>query len=132
MRKEAIPISGYANRIVTLKFPALAEAGENLFVALRNPRLVPPSELQPKEIALDADGRPVDLAAAQQANNEVIAKLIVGMRAYDATDFQVDAEGNPLPQRLLEGPVTPAVVAKLPMEIIKAISEELTAAVNPQ
>lgn len=117
---------------MTLKFPELAEDGENLFVALRNPRLMAPTELQPREVALDDNGRPVDLAAAQEANNEVIAKLIVAMRAYDATDFQVDAEGNPLPQRLLEAPVTPEVVAKLPMEIIKAISEELTEAVNPQ
>lgn len=99
---------------------------------MRNPRLVPPAELQPKDIALDAEGRPIDLDAAQKANNEVIAKLVIALRAYDATDFRVDEHGQALPQRLLEAPVTPEVVARLPMEIVKRISEELTEAVNPQ
>lgn len=93
---------------------------------------MPPAELQPKDIALDADGNPTDLEAAQRANNEIIAKLVVALRAYDATDFAVDAEGQPLPQRLLAGPITPELIAKLPMEIVKRIGEELTEAINPQ
>jgi hypothetical protein len=117
-------MAGYANRTVTLDFPELSEDGDLIRVVIRNPKLVPPAEMRRKDVELDADGNPVDPDAAFQATCDVMAKLIIGWHAYDAT---VVDENQPL----LGLPATGAAVAKLPLEILNRIGEELGKA-NPQ
>lgn len=135
---------GYGNRIIHLNFdelsetfdPAVFAAGgtqiDSIWVSMRNPRLMAPGELTPKEVALDANGQPVNADDASSSMYEIFSKLIIGLRAYDATDFQIDDTGRPLPQSPLSMPATPDVVRKLPTVIINRIAEEMTAAANPQ
>lgn len=126
-------MAGYADRIRLLKFPELTEAGETqVMVALRNPRRVPPTDLVPPNVVLDDAGRPVDTVAANAAANEVIARLVVAWHVFDATDFRVGEDLEPLDQTLLPLPATPELVAKLPVEIFRAINNEIMEAVNPQ
>ena len=126
-------MAGYANRVVTLRFPDLTEEGDQeLFVILRNPKTLPPDELVPQDLPVDADGRPIDQDLAAQRSREIIAKLIVGWRMYDATDFGVDLEtSEPTDQHPLELPATADLVAKLPTAAIQAINETIVEAVNP-
>ena len=143
--------NGYANRVIHLPFPELAEpqldaagnpvldaAGnpvpsEPIWVSIRNPRLVAPGEMAPDDVPVDpATGQPVSPRAANEAMFQIFAKLIIGMRAYDATDFSIDADGHPLPQRLLEAPFnTVDVVRKLPNMIINKIAEQMSVSANP-
>jgi hypothetical protein len=126
-------MSGYAGRVVTLKFPELTEDHEpEIHVVMRNPRLMPPGELTPENVELDENNQPKDLEAAKKANNAVLAKLIIGWRAYDASDIQVDADGNLLPQEPLPLPATPELVEKLPAAIFLRMVQEVTEAVDPQ
>jgi hypothetical protein len=119
-------MAGYANRVVTLHFPELSEEGDDIHIVMRNPKLVAPDELRRRDVAANPDGTPADMGEAMLASYEVIAKLIIGWFAYDATE--TDAEGN-MPRLTL--PATPAQVGKLPLMIINAISEEM-GKVNPQ
>jgi hypothetical protein len=124
---------GYSGRVVTLNFAELTAPGDPMIhVALRNPRLIPLDMLQPREVELGPDGRPVDLDAAKRANNEVLAKLIIGWRVYDASDVSVDEDGNELDQAPLPLPATPDSVAKLPTSIFIALTKEVTEAMDPQ
>jgi hypothetical protein len=126
---------GYANRVVTISFPDLSDDPEDrIWVCMRNPKLVPIDEMRREEVALDAGGLPVDSDAAAAAGYRLLAKLIVGWHVYDATIAPVlNAAGEDVSeQRLLpQAPAAPETVAKLPMEILNRLSEELKG-VNPQ
>ncbi len=118
-------MAGYRNRFIPLMFPELAEDGDEVWVSIRNPLLVPPGELQPAPVPTHADGTPVDPQAATEAMFAVIAKLIVAWRVYDAS---VVAEQQPL----LELPATPESVGRLPTVVLNRIAEEINKINNPQ
>lgn len=127
-------MAGYANRVVRIEFPDLTENGQPLlFISIKNPRVLPPEELIAEDVTVDETGRPTDPKLAAQRSREILARLIVGWRMYDATDFKVDAEtGEPLDQSPLPMPATPELVAKLPSKALIELNQELTAAVNPE
>lgn len=112
--------TGYANRIIHIAFPELAEpkldengklvaqldeAGEpvldkadqptyvpseQLWVSIRNPKTMTMDELAPGPVPIDPE---TNLPVEQAANDEmfkIIAKLVVGWNMYDAKDFQID------------------------------------------
>lgn len=121
---------GYANRVVTLEFKELSEDWENdpIRVTIRNPRLVPPNDLRPKGI--DSE----DEDEVMQASFEAIARLVVGWRVYDASaPIELDSDGQATDdQPLLPLPATAELVAKLPLEIINRLGEEVQQASNPR
>ncbi|MFF4403840.1 hypothetical protein [Streptomyces sp. NPDC001404] len=134
-------MSGYANRVILLKFPQL---GERVSVLLRNPKLLPPGEITPEDVPLGPDGQPVDPQAAQQAMYRVMARLIAAWHVYDAssagTAAHVDLDADDLDAQLaaLEAAdqvrltdITPENVAKLPMAIINRIGEEIGRVADP-
>jgi hypothetical protein len=117
-------LAGYKNRTVTLEFPDLAEDGDRIYVALRNPRMVPVTVLRTRQVARDANGEALDPADEQLAVFEVYADLIVDWHVYDATS--IDEDQPPLPL-----PATAELVGKLPLEIQERISEEVNERRNP-
>lgn len=127
---------GYSNRIIRIPFPDLTADPENdpIWVALRNPRLVPPEELTPDQDTGITSGVPDDAKAANRAGRKVMAKLIVGWRAYDASiPPEINAVGEDVtPQVLLPHDFSPENIARLPLEIIQAIGKEMTDAINPR
>lgn len=129
-------IAGYANRVIHLTFDELSEnpAQDPIWVSLRNPRLVPPDELRPKNVATDpVTGAPLDTNAAEEAMYAVFTKLIIGWRVYDASCMAIDeSTGEPLDQPRLPMPPTTEAVAKLPSVILARLVEEFTQAANPQ
>ncbi len=125
---------GYANRLVHVDFTEeLAEPGDTVWVTIRNPKHLTAKELRPRDVAMRADGvTPVNMDDATDAMYETLSKLIVGWHVYDASDFTLDVDGAPGIQAVLPLPATPELVAKLPVSIIRRLSEEVTSAVNPQ
>lgn len=126
-------MTGFRNRILTLQFPDLTDEGDPvLHVVLRNPQTVPPTDLVPDDIAVGPDGVPIDRELAAQRSREIIARLIIGWRMFDATDFGYDPEtGLATDQQPLPLPATPELVDRLPMAVIRRINEVITEAVNP-
>jgi hypothetical protein len=121
---------GYANPVITLPFKELSSDWETdpIRVTIRNPRLVPPAELRPKGLDSEDEGE------VMLASFEVMARLIVGWRVYDASaPIELDAEGNVVgEQPLLPLPATAALVAKLPLEIVQRLGEEVKQAGDPR
>lgn len=137
--KEMSPISGYANRYIPLHFP---ELGERVSVLLHNPRLLPPSEMTPRDTPVGPDGQPLDSQEATQAGYEVFARVIAAWHVYDASaaavDIDMGADDLDAQLKALEnteqvrlGAVTPENVGRLPLAIIKAISKELEKVADP-
>lgn len=124
---------GYSNPVITLRFDQLVDDPTNdpIWVAIKNPKVMPPEALRPKDVELDADGKPVNEADAMSAMYSIIAGLVIGWRAYDATDITIDAAGNVQPMSLLPTPATADLVRRLPMEIINQIAEVIRQAANP-
>lgn len=135
-------MSGYTNRYIPLPFP---ELGDKVSVLIRNPRLLPPTELTPEGVATDANGQPLDPKAAEKATYEVMAHLIVAWHVYDssaeasAVDIDLDADDLDAQLEALEaadqvrlGPITPDNVAKLPVAILKRLTEEVQSAADPR
>lgn len=118
-------MAGYANRVLTLTFPELSEAGDNVHVVIRNPKTMTTTELQPADIAIGPDGKPLDPAAAERAGHEVLARMVIGWHVYDATDTNDD-------QPILPLPATPELVAKLPLEIQNRMAAEWKKIANPE
>jgi hypothetical protein len=116
-------LAGYKDRVVTLEFDP-DEDGGRVYVALRNPRKVPVTELQVRPVARDETGNALDPFDEAAAAFEVYAKLIVGWRVYDATSIAED-------QPLLDSPATAELVAKLPIDIQERLSEEVWTRKNP-
>jgi hypothetical protein len=136
--KESPLMAGYANRIIHLDFPDLAEDDDKVWVAILNPKQQPPDKVQPRPLKLDENGRPADAAEAVEAMYETIAGLVVAWHVYDATAPAIDYDtGEQLDQPLLPKvdqthPATVEMVRKLPMEIVNTIGKRMTEAVNPQ
>lgn len=127
-------MTGFRNRILTLQFPDLTDEGDPiLHVVLRNPKTVPPTDLVPDDLPVGPDGTPLDQALAAQRSREIIARLIIGWRMYDASDFGYDPEtGLPTDQQPLPLPATPELVDRLPMDVIREINKAIKEAVDPQ
>lgn len=137
---------GYANRVVKIDFPSLSDdpAADPIWVIIRNPRLMPSSELTSLtsagndgyEQTDDGQTKVTDTSAAIGTMHRMIARLTVAARVYDATSAgEFDPEtGEPTGEqpRLPAPPWTPEIAAKLPQEIVGRISSEFTEAVNPQ
>ena len=133
-------MAGYANPYVMLQFP---ELGDDTSVLMRNPQLLPPSEITPEDVPLDEQGKPVDPNAANEAMYAVMAKVIVAWKVYQAftPDLpQVDPEADPadvlatlteMEQRRI-GAVTAENVGRLPMAIIQRIMEEIGRVADPK
>lgn len=110
-------MTGLKNRIITIEFPELTEDGEPpLYVSFRNPRLVPLDWLR-SNLAVGPDGRPLDQDAATEESYGRIARLMTGIRMYDAEDLAED-------QALLDMPMTPDKVRRMPMEVNNRIVDE--------
>jgi hypothetical protein len=116
-------MAGYANRTIMLDFPELSEEGDKVHVVIKNPRTVPLAELQPANVPLGPDGKP-DEAAAEASTYAVMAGLVKAWHVYDATSMDDDQPGLPLP-------ATAESVAKLPVEIVERIAEEMAKVVSP-
>lgn len=131
--------TGYAHRVVTLRFDDLAEAdengeaSENLFIVLRNPKLVPLADILPAHVNQDGTA---NTAEAMAMLNDVASKLIIGWRMYDcAGDIAIDPDtGEDLSdeQQLLPLPATPDLVGKLPGVAQTRLQKLITEAINPQ
>ncbi len=133
-------MSGYTNPYVLLPFP---ELGEGVSVLMKNPQLLPPSEITPEDVVTDDSGRPTDPQAANESMYKVMARLIVAWKVYEAfapgdtLDIDPDADpaelfnslGAGAQERL--GKVTPENVAKLPLAIINRIGEEIGRVADP-
>ena len=130
MKGEVVLISGYANRIITLKFPEMAEEGDEIFVVLRNPKTVSLKTLTANQVPTNPDGTP-DQAAAEHAGYSMLTQLVIGGRLYDATVNAVDENGFPVDQPLLTYPLTIEKAQKLPVEIINKIFTQIQEAQNP-
>lgn len=133
-------MSGYNNPYVMLTFP---ELGDDCSVLMRNPQLLPPSEITPEDVALDDKQQPIDPNAANEAMYKVMARIIVAWKMYEAFTADlppVDPEADPtevmatlqgMEQRRI-GAVTAGNVALLPMDAIKRIMEEIGRVADPK
>lgn len=116
-------MSGYAKRNVRLAFPDLTEEGDpEVFVTIRNPKIVPAHLLVAREVS--DDDYKADRYAYFKASYGVIASLIVDWNVYDATSLDMD------PPRL-GLPATEETVAKLPRDIAQAIADKIQEATSP-
>lgn len=120
----------YLNRTIRIAFDGTDEKyptlGDDIFVTIANPMLMPASKIQPKvTVELNAAGEPVDAERALEGTMDVIAGLIVDWSVYDPTDFSDDVEKLPLP-------ATKETAALLPVPILQAITEIMNKALNPQ
>jgi hypothetical protein len=111
-------VPGYLNRFIDIP---LDEYGEGCYVRIHNPKIVPQSMLEPTtRIEMGDDGKPVDRDAAQTGSDEVMCRLIKDWKVWDASDLDAD-EMQALPL-----PVTPALLAKLPMGIKMTVSKTIS------
>lgn len=131
---------GYSNPYVLLTFPDL---GDDVSVLMKNPQLLPPSEIQPEDVPTDDKGQPLDPAAANEAMYKVMARLIVAWKVYEAfdADAALDVDPDADPAKLFAtlgageqkrfGTVTPESVGRLPLAIINRIGEEVGRVADP-
>jgi hypothetical protein len=124
---------GYRNPIITLRFPDLVDDGDNCHVVIRNPQLIPGEKYA--AMGMREDGEADDQKMHRMFG--LIADLVVGWRVWDPTvPVKADESGNLIEDdetapRLLPLPATPALVAKLPQEILTKLMEKMTS-VFPQ
>lgn len=131
---------GYNNPYVLLTFPDL---GDDISVLMKNPQLLPPSEIQPEDVPTDEKGNALDEAEAQKAMYKVMSRLIVAWKVYEAFDpsapLDIDPEADPTAlfeslgageqERL--GNVTVDNIARLPLAILNRIGEEVGRVADP-
>ncbi|MGK5728921.1 hypothetical protein [Streptomyces sp. URMC 124] len=134
-------MSGYTHPYVLLQFP---ELGDDVSVLMRNPQLLPPREITPEDVAMDASGQPVDPQAANEAMYKVFARVIVAWKVYDSAgtappEIGPDSDPVALYEQLREGGGQPRIgditaenVARLPMKIINRVMEEISRVADPQ
>lgn len=117
-------MSGYLNRFIDIPLDDIS--GPGCFIQIHNPRVLPPSLLEPSTpVKLTADGQPVDPHAAEMAGYEVLSRLIRDWRVYDASVLEDD-------QPLLDLPATAEKIRRLPLEIILRLNKEMEKATpNP-
>lgn len=133
-------MTGYANPYVMLLFP---ELGDDCSILMRNPQLLPPSEITPEDVQTNADGQPVDPQAANEAMYKVMARTIVAWKMYEAFSADlpmVDPDADPadvlasletMEQRRI-GSVTAENVGRLPMAAIQRVMEEISRVADPK
>jgi hypothetical protein len=128
-------MAGYSNPYILRTYPDL---GDRVSVLMRNPKLLPPAEITPRDVPVDDRGQPLDQADAQQAMFEVIARIVVKWRVFDGSaaapdlpELNLDADPETLEAQVAAlsaaeqdplGAVTPENVARLPLVIINDIS----------
>lgn len=129
---------GYSQPVIRRPFPDLTDdlAGDPIWVTIKNPKIMPPDSLRPREIPTDSEGRPVNETDALMAMYEILAGLVIGWRVYDATQISLDEMGNAAPMVLLpavskDAPATAAMVRCLPMTIINDLADQVKQAANP-
>jgi hypothetical protein len=135
-------MAGYSNPYSLLTFP---ELGEDVSVLIRNPQLLAPAEITPKDVPLDERGQPLDPQEAQNAMYEVFARLIVAWKVYDGSqapnlELGEDADPVALYESLNSAPdgqprlgaITVDNIARMPLRIINRIGEELGRVADPQ
>ena len=110
---------GYANRLLIREFPDLSEDDDAIYVTIVNPKTLPLARLTPRQVQLDADGKPANPDEATAATYELLASLVHDWHVYDANDM---AE-HPVPMPL---PATGDLVACLPIEILTDLTEQIT------
>ncbi|GAA3267699.1 hypothetical protein [Streptomyces lavendulae] len=135
-------MAGYTNPFVLLTFP---ELGDDVSVLMRNPQLLAPSEISPRDVPLDDRGQPLDQADAQRAMYEVFERLIVAWKVYDGaatTSLELGDDADPV--ALYEslnaapdaqprlGSITVDNIGRAPLRIINRIGEELGRVADPQ
>lgn len=133
-------MSGYTNPYILVSFPDL---GDDVSVLMKNPQLLPPAEMTPEDVALDANGQPIDPQAANESMYKVMAKLIVSWKVYEAFSpgdaLDIDPDADPADvlaalgtgQQARLGKITPENVGKLPLAIINRIGEEIGRVADP-
>lgn len=120
---------GYRNPVITLRFPELADDGDDVHVVIRNPQLIPAQ----KYAAMGGeDGETNEQKMGRMFG--LIAELVIGWRVWDPTvPVRVDEAGNLVEDeettpRLLPLPATADLVAILPQEILTKVMEKMTSA----
>ncbi|MEV5944243.1 hypothetical protein [Streptomyces sp. NPDC051994] len=133
-------MSGYTNPYVLLTFD---ELGDDVSILMRNPQLLPPREITPRDVPTDDKGQPIDSDELQTAMYEVFARLIVAWKVYDASAAApLDVGEDPDPVALFgslgEGGAQPRIkditvenIARLPMRIISRLMDTVNASVAP-
>ena len=132
-------MSGYTNPYVLLEFPNL---GDDVSVLIRNPQLMPPAQLQPRDVPLDEHGQPVDQEAARLASYEVMERLIVAWKVFEAFGDEVEVAEDADPAELFErltagdpkrlGKINTDNIGRLPLAILNRIGEEVGRVADPQ
>ncbi|MFD9564343.1 hypothetical protein [Streptomyces sp. NPDC059994] len=135
-------MSGYTTPYVLLQFPDL---GDDVSVLMRNPQLLPPSEITPEDVPVDDKGEPLDSNAAQQAMYKVFARVIVAWKVYDACaqtgpDLGEDADPVALFESLSEsqdtqvrlGAITVDNISRMPVRVINKVMETIAQVADPQ
>lgn len=129
-------MAGYANPYVLRTYP---ELGDRVSVLMRNPQLLPPEVITPRDVPLDDKGQPLDSADAQMAMYEVMARIVVKWRVFDGSaaapevpDLDLDVDLDALAEQVEAlgtvdqpplGEISAANVAKLPMAIISDLMD---------
>ncbi|MFG2412270.1 hypothetical protein [Streptomyces goshikiensis] len=134
-------MAGYSNPYILLQFP---ELGDDVSVLMRNPQLLAPSEVTPRDVLLDDRGQPVDQQDAQIAMYEVFERVIVAWKVYDgavasALELAEDADPVALYESLNAvqeaqprlGAVTVDNISRMPLRIVNKIGEELGRVADP-
>lgn len=128
-------MAGYRNRTITLEFPDLSEDGDRVFLVMRNPRTVPFEELQPRQVATGPDGMPLDPIDARAASYDMLARLIIGGRLYDAAlpeNLDPAFAEQESDQPLVQFPMSGKQFGTLPVEIQNRVAEEVRVGQNPR
>lgn len=112
----------YLNRTIRFDYP---ELGDDIWVVIHNPMLMPMSVLRPESDVEIVNGQVADLAQATDATYEIISKLIITWNVYDPLD--VSEEPNVLPL-----PATIETCKKLPLKIVMDINESAGKAFTPE
>lgn len=127
-------MAGYLNRFIDLGFPDLAGVDDNgralCWVKIRNPRLSPAGDFAAAAAKVRIEnGQPVQTDLAASETFASFAKLIIAGHVWDASwtptvgpDGSIDDTEEP---PLLPMPPSADDVAKMPMDILNAIGEEL-------
>lgn len=117
-------MASYGNRYIDID---LGDIAEGCYVQIHNPRVLPPSMLEPsKRIRIKPDGTPEDEEAAAAAGYEVLARLVRDWHVYDATVLDDD-------QPVLELPATVDKIKRLPLDVVLRINAEVEkASPNPR
>jgi hypothetical protein len=118
---------GYKNRVIRIDFPDLSDEDDPIFVIIRNPKLMPAAELSSYADKVSGDATTTASSRDMDAAYAMFARLVVAWRVYDATAVpELDEAGNATgTEELLPLPATAKQIAKLPLEIIERLGQEL-------